>query len=52
MRLAAKVEATKLLKAGFIGEAQYMSWLANVVLVKKLICKWCLCVYCTDLTKY
>jgi len=34
-RLAAKAEADKLLKVGFIGEAQYTTWLVNIVLVKK-----------------
>jgi len=34
-RQAAKVEADKLLSAGFIEEAQYTTWLSNVVLVKK-----------------
>jgi len=34
-RLAAKVEADKLLSARFIKEAQYTTWLSNVVLVKK-----------------
>ena len=37
---AAKVEAGKLLSAGFIEEAQYTTWLSNVVLVKKANGKW------------
>ncbi|XP_068484963.1 uncharacterized protein [Phaseolus vulgaris] len=34
-RLAAKEEAGKLLSAGFIREARYTTWLANVVMVTK-----------------
>jgi len=34
-RQSANLEAAKLLNVEFIGEAQYTSWLANVVLVKK-----------------
>jgi len=34
-RQAVKCEAEKLMKVGFVGEAQYTTWLANVVLVKK-----------------
>jgi len=34
-RLAAKAEADKLLSAGFIEEAQYTTWLSNIVLLKK-----------------
>jgi len=33
--LATKAEADKLLSAGFIEEAQYTTWLSNVVLMKK-----------------
>jgi len=50
-RLAAKVEADKLLNAGFIEEAQYTTWLSNVVLVKKANDKWRMCVDYTDLNK-
>jgi len=39
-RLAAKAEANKLLSAGFIEEAQYTTWLSNIVLVKKANGKW------------
>ena len=34
-RLAAKEEAQKLLSAGFICEARYTTWLANVIIVTK-----------------
>jgi len=37
---AAKVEVDKLLSVGFIEEAQYTTWLSNVVLVKKANGKW------------
>jgi len=50
-RQAAKVEANKLLSAGFIEEAQYTTWLSNVVLVKKANGKWRMCVDYTDLNK-
>jgi len=50
-RLAAKVEADKLLKADFIEEAHYTTWLSNVVLVKKANEKWKMCVDYTDLNK-
>ena len=50
-RLAAKGEADKLLSAGFIEEAQYTTWLSNVVLVKKANGKWRMCVDYTDLNK-
>jgi len=50
-RQAAKVEADKLLSAGFIEEAQYTTWLSNVVLVKKANGKWRMCVDYTNLNK-
>jgi len=50
-RLAAKVEADKLLNAGFIEEVQYTTWLSNVVLVKKANGKWRMCVDYMDLNK-
>nr|XP_025703172.1 uncharacterized protein LOC112803938 [Arachis hypogaea] len=39
-----------LLKAGFIREVKYLTWLANMVLVKKQNGKWRMCDY-TDLNK-
>jgi len=50
-RLAARSEAEKLLKAGFIAEARYSTWLANVVMVKKSSGKWRMCVDYKDLNK-
>ena len=44
-------EVTKLLMAGFIREVYYLDWLANVVLVKKAIGKWRMCVDFMDLNK-
>lgn len=44
-------EAYKLLKANFIREVEYPSWLANVVMVKKRSEKWRMCVDYTDLNK-
>jgi len=49
--LAAKAEADKLLSGGFIEEAQYTTWLSNVVFVKKANEKWRMCVDYTDLNK-
>ena len=34
------MEAVKLLEAEFIGETQYTTWLANVMVVKKTSGKW------------
>jgi len=50
-RLTAKVETDKLLSTGFIEEAQYTTWLSNVVLVKKANDKWRMCVDYTNLNK-
>jgi len=50
-RQAAKIEAEKLLSAGFIDEAHYTTWLSNVVLVKKANGKWRMCMDYTDLNK-
>ena len=49
--LAVKEEVDKLLKAGFVKEARYPDWLANVVMVKKANGKWRMCVDFTDLNK-
>lgn len=40
-----------MLQAGFIKEAQYTTWLANIVLVKKPSGKWRMCTDYTDLNK-
>jgi len=50
-RLAAKVEADKLLNACFNEEAHYTTWLSNVVLVKKENGKWRMCVDYMNLNK-
>ena len=39
------------MKAGFIAEARYSTWLANVVMVKKSSGKWRMCVDYKDLNK-
>jgi len=44
-------EAEKLKQASFVGEAQYTTWLAKVVLVKKPNGNWRMCVDYTDLNK-
>ena len=44
-------KADRLLSAGFIEDAQYTTWLSNVVLVKKANGKWWMCVDYTDLNK-
>jgi len=43
-RLVAKEEADKLLSTGFIREARYTTWLANVVMVTKPNGNWRMCV--------
>jgi len=50
-RLAARAEAEKLLKVGFICEARYSTWLANVVMVTKPNDKWRMCIDYKDLNK-
>lgn len=45
---AMKIEVKKLHGIGFIREADYPSWLANVVLVRKLKAYWCICVDYTN----
>jgi len=50
-REATKIEVQKLLSAGFITEAKYTTWLANVVLVKKPNGKWRMCTDYIDLNK-
>lgn len=39
------------MKADFIKEIRYPTWLANIVMVKKNSGKWIICVYFTDLNK-
>lgn len=48
---AVAAEAEKLVKARFIREVQYPSWLSNVVMVRKSNDKWMMCVDFTDLNK-
>ncbi|GAU35132.1 hypothetical protein TSUD_394570 [Trifolium subterraneum] len=47
----AKKAVKYLLEANFIAEAQYTTWLSNVVLVKKSNEKWRMCVDYTDLNR-
>ncbi|KAL5577285.1 hypothetical protein UlMin_018984 [Ulmus minor] len=49
--MAINTEVDKLLKAGFIEEANYPDWIANVVLVKKANRNWRVCVDFTDLNR-
>ena len=44
-------EVGKLLQAGAIREVEYLKWLANVVLVKKVNGKWRLCIDFTDINR-
>lgn len=44
-------EVAKLLKASFIREAYYPSWLTNAVMVKKPNGKWIICIDFTDLNR-
>ncbi|GAU46749.1 hypothetical protein TSUD_402740 [Trifolium subterraneum] len=48
---AARKAVKDLLEANFIVEAQYTTWLSNVVLVKKSNGKWRMCVDYTDLNR-
>ena len=48
---AVKDEVQKLMAAKFIREVYYPNWLANVVMVKKAIGKWRMCVDFTNLNK-
>ena len=50
-REAINEEVAKLKEAGFIEEIKYPSWLANVVMVKKVNRNWRMCVAFTDLNK-
>ncbi|RDX77401.1 Retrovirus-related Pol polyprotein from transposon 17.6, partial [Mucuna pruriens] len=50
-RRAARAETAKLLAAGFIREVRYLTWLANIVMVKKANGKWRMCTDYTDLNK-
>ncbi|KAL5582998.1 hypothetical protein UlMin_015440 [Ulmus minor] len=49
--MAINTEVDKLLKAGFIEEANYPDWIANVVLVKKANGNWRVCIDFTDLNR-
>ena len=48
---AVREKVDKLLKANFIREVRYSTWLANVVMVKKANGKWRMCIDYTDLNK-
>jgi len=50
-RLAAREDVDKLLTVGFIREAQYTTWLANIVMVTKPNDKWTVRVDYTNLNK-
>ena len=44
-------EVGKLLQAKAIREVEYLEWLANIVLVKKVNGKWWLCIDFTDINR-
>lgn len=48
---AIKVEVDKLMKVDFIMSVDYLTWLTNVVLVKKANRQWQVCVEFTNLNK-
>ncbi|GAU47561.1 hypothetical protein TSUD_404080 [Trifolium subterraneum] len=50
-RAAITEDVAKLKEAGFIEEIKYLTWLANVVMVKKANGKWRMCVDFTNLNK-
>jgi hypothetical protein len=45
------LEVNKILEAGFIGPVDYLSWLANPVLVEKPDGSWRMCINYTSLNK-
>jgi hypothetical protein len=49
--VAAKAEVQRLLDIGFIHEVDYPSWLANIVMVKKMNGRWRMCTDFTDHNK-
>jgi hypothetical protein len=49
--VAAKVEVQRQLDACFIREVEYLTWLTNVVMVKKKDGRWRMCTYFTNLNK-
>ncbi|CAL8168084.1 unnamed protein product [Prunus armeniaca] len=48
---AMKAEVDKLSSIGFIKEVDYPTWLANVVMVRKPLKGWCICVDYTNLNR-
>ena len=48
---AVELAVKDLLEAYFISEAQYTTWISNVVLVKKSNGKWCMCIDYNDLNQ-
>lgn len=42
---AAMIEIEKLIKNGFIREVRYLRWLTNIVMVKKALGGWRMCIY-------
>ena len=50
-RRLVREEVDKLLKANFIREVRYSTWLSNVVMVKKANDKWRMCTDYTNLSK-
>lgn len=51
IRQVVQKESEKLIKADFIREIEYFTWLSNVVMVKKSNGKWRTCVDYIDLNK-
>ena len=50
-RRAIEDEVGKLVRVGFIQEIKYPAWLANIVMVKKKVGKWKMCMDFTGLNK-
>ena len=48
---AAELAVKDLLEARFISEAQYTTWISDVVLVKKYNAKWSMCIDYTELNQ-
>ena len=52
LRKVVRGEINKLLKAQFIREVRYSTWLANIVMVRKANEKWCMCTDYTTSTRH
>ena len=47
----AAMKVGKLIKAGFVEEAKYPSWVSNIIMVRKANGSWCMCIDYTNLNR-